>query len=179
MKADASDRMQEVALRIGTHPNPKQIGLKAVEQDARCLFTAWRMPNLPLSFRMHKNLSFDTAASKNKWRSNCNRPITMISPSLIYQALTTNGGEILGSELDFRIYTCPSTSGQNFLQMYVQALRTLNNSQNKAFPTLVHVFRTYLEYRGWFIKGEKAASGDIGQGIFSNLTHYPAVNTAD
>lgn len=43
--------------------------LKAVEQDARCLFTAWRMPNLPLSFRMHKNLSFDTAASKNKWRS--------------------------------------------------------------------------------------------------------------
>lgn len=44
--------------------------------------------------------------------ADCNQPITTISPSLIYQALTTNGGEILGSKLDFRIYSCPSTSGQ-------------------------------------------------------------------
>lgn len=42
----------------------------------------------------------------------------------------------------------PHFTSQNFRQMYIQALRTLNNSQNKAFPTLVHVFRTYLEYRG-------------------------------
>lgn len=54
---------------------------------------------------LHWNISLMPFADRN-------RPITMISPSLIYQALTTNGGEILGSELDFRIYTCPSTSGQ-------------------------------------------------------------------
>lgn len=36
---------------------------KAVEQDTRCLFTAWRVPNLPLSLHMNKKFELRHGSS--------------------------------------------------------------------------------------------------------------------